>query len=469
MFRETGTPNLADWRKKSGKTLPRILLLVDEFRVFFAEDDAIANETKMILDRLVSQGRGFGIHVVLASQTLAGTYSLPRSITDQMAVRIVLQCTEADSRLALAEDNPEARLLSRPGEAIYNDQRGLIEGNHRFQVADMGNDEMRETIVRTHLTPRLHQWEGTRESPTIFEGHLPARAETSRQLNGAIYSPAWPAPSKFVDVWLGEPISMRAPTSVRFLRQGGANLLLVLRDEIQALTLLQMTLLGLAAQLPPESAAFHVVDVSSADGPLAGSLERLATSLRRHRCEVVPRRGLASKVETLAKEVTRRLRAESPERGSVFLILAGLHRMHDLRESDGSSVWGDQAPPDLRAAFATMVREGPELGVHTIAWADSPLAASRVLDRRMLADFGRRIVGSMSEQDSLTLIDDPLAGRINRPHRLIRYDEDRPGDLETFRPYAVSGLKWLTEAAAHIATRSDPPPKDPESQKEALS
>src|SRR5688572_2105613 len=101
----------------------RILLLVDEFRVFFAADDPIATEATMILDRLVSQGRAFGIHVVLASRTLAGGYSLPRSIGDQMAVRIVLMCTEADSRSALADDNPEARQLSRPGEAIYNDAR----------------------------------------------------------------------------------------------------------------------------------------------------------------------------------------------------------------------------------------------------------------------------------------------------------------------------------------------------------
>ena len=50
-------------RRKEGKDkkLPRILLLVDEFQEFFTQDDDIARQTTLILDRLVRQGRAFGI------------------------------------------------------------------------------------------------------------------------------------------------------------------------------------------------------------------------------------------------------------------------------------------------------------------------------------------------------------------------------------------------------------------------
>jgi hypothetical protein len=88
-----------------------------------------------ILDRLVRQGRAFGMHVMLGSQTLAGAYTLARTTIGQMAVRIALQCEESDSRLILSDDNPAARLLSRPGEAIYNAANGLVEGTTRFNVA----------------------------------------------------------------------------------------------------------------------------------------------------------------------------------------------------------------------------------------------------------------------------------------------------------------------------------------------
>ncbi|QLQ08987.1 MAG: DNA translocase FtsK [Anaerolineae bacterium] len=141
LFRKAGVDSLADYRAKNGLVTPRILLLVDEFQEFFTIDDSIASQASQILDRLVRQGRAFGIHVLLGSQTLAGAYSLARSTIDQMAVRIALQCSEADSRLILADDNPVARLLSRPGEAIYNAANGLVEGNNRFQVAWLSDEQ----------------------------------------------------------------------------------------------------------------------------------------------------------------------------------------------------------------------------------------------------------------------------------------------------------------------------------------
>src|SRR6185295_18599814 len=114
--------------------MPRSLLIIDEFQEFFTEEDRVSQAAALLLDRLVRQGRAFGIHVVLGSQTLGGAYTLARSTIDQMAVRIALQCSEADGRLILGDDNPAARMLSRPGEAIYNDANGLVEGNSLFQV-----------------------------------------------------------------------------------------------------------------------------------------------------------------------------------------------------------------------------------------------------------------------------------------------------------------------------------------------
>ena len=61
----------------------------------------------------------------------------------QMAVRIALQCSEADAHLILSEDNTAARLLTRPGEAIYNDANGMIEGNNLFQVVWLSDEQPR--------------------------------------------------------------------------------------------------------------------------------------------------------------------------------------------------------------------------------------------------------------------------------------------------------------------------------------
>src|SRR5439155_18814635 len=123
-------------------------------------------------DRLVRQGRAFGVHVLLGSQTIGGTSGLARSTIGQMAVRIALQTSEADSQLILGDNNSAARLLSRPGEAIYNDQGGLVEGNSPFQVAwlpDARKDHYLD-LVRRRADGRggVH-----RPSAVVFEGNAP--------------------------------------------------------------------------------------------------------------------------------------------------------------------------------------------------------------------------------------------------------------------------------------------------------
>src|SRR5262249_26470857 len=134
----------------NGTALPRILLIVDEFQEFFVEDDKLAQEASLLMDRLVRQGRAFGVHVILGSQTLGGAYSLARSTIDHTAVRIALQCSEADAHLILSRENTEAKLLSRPGEAIYNASHGLLEGNRLFQIVWLADSRRDELLRQLH-------------------------------------------------------------------------------------------------------------------------------------------------------------------------------------------------------------------------------------------------------------------------------------------------------------------------------
>ena len=115
-FRDAGVQDLSGYRNVPGTPpLPRILLIVDEFQEFFVEEDKLAQEAALWLDRLVRQGRAFGVHIILGSQSLGGAFTLARSTLGQMAVRIALQCSENDAHLILSENNIAPRMLSRPG------------------------------------------------------------------------------------------------------------------------------------------------------------------------------------------------------------------------------------------------------------------------------------------------------------------------------------------------------------------
>ena len=200
-----------------------------------------------MLDRLVRQGRAFGLHVLLGSQTLGGAYSLARSTIDQMAVRIALQCSDADAQLILSKDNTAARLLSRPGEAIYNDQNGLVEGNDPFQVVWL-SEEKREKVLEG-----LHERAGDKwPPPLVFAGNMHADLANNHLLTRQMASPAIP---KAPAAWLGEPVAIKDPTAATFRSLGGANLLVIGQNEEAARGLFTALCVSLAAQLPPAATA----------------------------------------------------------------------------------------------------------------------------------------------------------------------------------------------------------------------
>ncbi|MBA3710434.1 MAG: hypothetical protein H0W83_16645, partial [Planctomycetes bacterium] len=175
-FRKAGAQDLAAHRAAGGEYLPRILLLIDEFQEFFTEDDAIARDAALLLDRFVRQGRAFGVHVVLGSQTLGGSYALAKSSLGQMGVRIALPCNENDAHLLLHEDNDAARLLSRPGDALYNDRAGMVEGNSPFQVCWLPEELEARHLDEVAARATAEGWKPDRP-PVIFEGNGPSRLE----------------------------------------------------------------------------------------------------------------------------------------------------------------------------------------------------------------------------------------------------------------------------------------------------
>lgn len=460
-FRAAGVDGLADYREKSGQGLPRILLLVDEFQEFFTEDDTIASQAGQILDRLVRQGRAFGIHVLLGSQTLAGAYSLARSTIDQMAVRIALQCSEADSRLILADDNPAARLLSRPGEALYNAANGLVEGNNRFQVAWLPDDQRDRYLERIAALARdKERGAGAVESPVVFEGNAPAVLEPRQRhpLHDLLMAPVI-TPARVTRTWLGEPLAIRDAVTAGFRRQSGSNLLLVGQHDEAALGLLTIALVSLAAQLSHGNngagagSPFSLLDFGMVDAPSARVLpdlaEQLPVGVRLGR-----RRELPSIIGDLAEEVQRRLDADETTVPLRYLLLYGLHRARDLRqeESYGFSAFGSEpAPPSPAQQFTTILREGPEVGIHTIVWCDTLTNLNRSLDRRALREFALRVAFQMSAEDSTTLIDTPVASKLG-PYRAIFANEDE-GRLEKFRPYALPSEEWRAWATGALAAR----------------
>ncbi len=447
LFRSAGVQDVAGYRAvEGGEPMPRCLLVVDEFQEYFVQEDRISQGAAVLLDRIVRQGRAFGVHVILASQTLGGTYALARATLGQMAVRIAFQCDEADAYLIMGDENAAPRLLSRPGEGIYNDSAGAVEANSPFQAVWLP-DEERDRLL-AGIAGRLAGSGWGARAPVVFEGSAPARIEDNAELAAALARKPTSAPSAPVG-WLGAPNSIKGPTSAAFGRNGGANLLVVGQRDEATTSVLASAILSLAAQHPAGGARFVVVDGSASGEVRAGLLDVMQCVLP-HAVERVLPGEVPGTVHALAAELEERGREGAAGKASVYLVVFGLQGCKKLKPDDGFGFTGEPADPMANASvpFQTLVSEGPALGIHVLASVDSYNNVSRYLGRKGVSEFESRVLLQMSASDSSSLCDQPTASGLGLYGALIY--NDREGRLETFRPYLLPTEAWLRDVTARM-------------------
>ncbi len=433
LFRKVGAQDLPSYRRLSNAPLPRTLLLIDEFQEFFVADDRVAQGAALLLDRIVRQGRAFGIHVILGSQTLGGAYSLARATLGQMVVRIALQCNEADAALIMDDNNPAPRLLSRPGEAIYNDTAGSVEGNSPFQTVWIGDEERDNWLEKVNA---LTQSKALRAPGTVvFEGNAPADVRENVLLADLLATPRSEAVPR---AWLGAPNSIKGPTEAVFHRQSGNNLLLVGQREEAALAILGASLVALAAQ---GAARLILIEATTPDSPQRKFLESVGASLPRG--FTAARAGeLEAVMVELFTELTRRTADESAPGAPWFVVVHELQKFKKLRHEEDFSYSSDEPKaPSPGAVFDRLITEGPGVGIHVICTCDSYNSLARALSRKAVSEFELRVLFQMSANDSATLCDSPKASDLGL-HRALLHNGQQ-GVLETFRPYALPDAAWL--------------------------
>ncbi|MFM8469536.1 MAG: FtsK/SpoIIIE domain-containing protein [Limisphaerales bacterium] len=441
LFRRAGAQDLPGYRRLSGAKLPRTLLMIDEFQEFFVADDRVAQGAALLLDRIVRQGRAFGIHVILGSQTLGGAYSLARATLGQMVVRVALQCKVADAALIMEDNNPAPRLLSRPGEAIYNDEAGAVTGNSPFQTVWVADTEREDWLAK--VSARAQADGVKRPAPVVFEGNAPADVRDNELLSAALASPNQ---AEIPRLWLGAPNSIKGPTEAVFNRQSGNNLLIVGQRDEAAVAMLGASLIALAAQ---GAARLVLLEATPPESPPKRFFETVM--------QAVPRgtHAKAGDLETvmaeLDAELTRRTAADhGAGEAACFLVVHELQKFKKLRHEEDFSFSSDEPKaPAPGAVFDRLIREGPGVGMHVIVTCDSYNSLARAMSRKAISVFELRVLFQMSANDSATLCDSPAASDLGL-HRALLHN-GQMGFLEAFRPYALPEEEWLEEAGRSLA------------------
>lgn len=421
LLRSTGGRHagLQALREASGLVLPRVLLVFDEFQVLFARNDKVGLAASDLLETVIRQGRGFGIHVLLGSQSLSGLDALGAHVPQLLPVRILLPATELDGRKVLGDNNDAGQYLTSHGEGILNRAGGAVEANERFKGAMITEHDR---VIRIRDMRLKADREGFSRRPTVFEGNSSIPLDT---IDPVLFREELAASGTApVRLRVGSAMAVAGIADVELKREAGANVLVVMRDsegdgvgaapsDSPAYGLLAAAVTS--AALTP--AKIDIIDFMPVDD---GMDELLEVFLDHKRITLRRRRAFAPLIRELAAEVRDRVEQDDAYRPARIAFLFGIQRARELDSEIGSL----DADVELSETLEQVLRDGPEVGVHTWLWAGSVGGASRRLSSRMMRECSWRIAGKMSGDDSMSLIGTEQAADI-RERQLVLSNEDR--------------------------------------------
>ncbi|GAB3768389.1 FtsK/SpoIIIE domain-containing protein [Microlunatus parietis] len=428
-FKQRGVTDLSDYPPEPDRP-PRILLVLDEFQVMLEDDDDIAEEAARLLERLARLGRAYGVHLVLATQTLDGMSRLATrrgSIFGQVPIRIALKTTSADSQAILREGNRAAGLLRFRGQAVLNQNFGDPDDNRQILVTFADKPKLAE--LRRQLFAKAGP---AVRPPRIFHVGEPAR------LLDLAAAPQ-PAAGAGVAAWAGMPIAVtEQPVTIDVRPEPGAGVVVLGDGPADAWGVLSGLAVSSALAEAGRRPEFVIMDAVAGDPELDQHRQALINVLTGLGCGVEVVQGPAKIIDAIF-ELRTRLREGRVNQPS-HLLAYGLHAVPRMAvQLPGAFV----SPKD---ALQEIVREGPASGLITFGWWNRlPVATSQLSYTR--ADVSAAVF-LRHPQDGVRSVCGPRARWGSEPYRALVWDGINPEPIQVV-PFAP-----LTSADAdHLVRR----------------
>lgn len=420
-------------------------MVIDGLEDLIGLRDQRAREIATHLETVLHLGPAHGVYAILAVRSADNRFdevlnTIAQLPLEALGTRLVFDCHEqVASRVAeegvIERDGEETDL--RPGEARQLDVGAVkVERPVRLTVTTE-RDRYRLYRAIHDLAVR----KGISARPRIHDGTAPVRLELS-PLHQLVVNPDSRDARRTPRMWLGEPSGLGDPVEALLRRQEGANLLMVTdRQEFG----IGMILSALTSTLLVHGAGFEgrVLDFTPLDSGLTESVQTFAENWN---VKLDRRRNTAKVLDRVHRTVQDRLASQRYDSPPTVLFIAGLERARDLEP--GRHVPGE---PELAEVLAAILRDGPDVGVHVVAWSSTVDALNRRLGIGAQREFSLRVATKLDEEASDELLDGDSAVGLHA-NQAVMHDEDW-GRVVVFRPFVPPPVSWLAGLAAAAAGR----------------
>ncbi|HHQ4156179.1 FtsK/SpoIIIE domain-containing protein [Clostridium perfringens] len=460
IFKANEVENLKGYKDKTGKIMPRILLIIDEFTNLFNRNQGreITNNNAQLMKKIINQGRAFGINVIMASQTIKDTYdtTLAEETIEQMAVRIGLKCTPKDAAALMGADNNEiSKLGNEIGAAVYNNENGRGESS-RFRVAYV-NSECREEIL-ANVEERFKD-NYLDYKCRVFDGNDSVNVE--KDFNSVFNNDNAIKLSPYVyKVWIGEPIKIGEPVSIRF-NQGMNNVAIVSKDELHIERVLMYFMMSIVRQCRLLNANYVLPTINLIDynyNLLENSevINRLVQG-NSDLIETTDTKPASIIITDIYNEFISRREKNNFKANPMYLIINGLQKARDLLIKSSlsslkseSSLFGfsekNETTLTIGKMFEILLKEGGDYGIFVVITCDNLRSYTNIGEKLgyRLNDFiNLRIVFNMNGRDGERFIRSSQTETLNESTGIF-YD-DVMGIINKFRIYSEPTLEWIEE------------------------
>lgn len=392
LCRENDVNSIVELRRcKPDQTLPRRLVIIDEFQKLFEnENDYVAREANTIIHIIVQEYRKFGINLVLATQQLPSSSILP---VDLIANRVVFRSRprDFDSLISWPSGTPKPQLST--GECIYNSNSGSPYDNVRAQGFFMSKKDIDTILDQVTAFAQNYTYRNHIEMLSFRVKEQPLFSQIRLHPN---HTKLQTCP-KEVGVYFGRYIAISDyDTYISLRRENSNNVLIVGGDAQVARNTAICAAMSVMSVHEDNTMAAYVLNFVKDDDVLGEYIENtlLQKPFHESSCMVCNNNDAHDLLTQFSEEVESRKSGENDSTINVYLTIFGFHNSGIF---DRGGAYGNKESADSQL-LSYIIKNGPSVGVFTILQTDRIESVDRL--ECGINGFNYRVALQMSEKES---------------------------------------------------------------------
>lgn len=461
LFKKNHVDKIEEYREL-GKKMPRILVIMDEFHELFSNsNDEFAKKSAVIMERIVRQGRAFGVHLILASQSYSNITGIDRAVFDQMAVRIVLKCSKADANLLLDNGSSEIDQISidDPGRAVYNSEAGNKEYNSHFRVVYIDPSKHRRMLQ--DISDKTKSFADPKQPTRILLSNIEDNKYSVFNQFWTYSAANYKTPGR---LYIGEPLSVTNNMAMDFERKEYSNLLMIGSDTEKARSMFAFAILSLCINYwvihrkTPEKPFITLLNCKPLEDSYFKDTPQLLSEYLPQFVNYIAC-GDMNEVQDILSEYYDDVKSKGAVKTDKYFFVFGYQRAEELKSEKKLSQSEDidnlfnimpsannHPKPSPKEMFRQIVKSGAQAGIHTVIWQDSfaPLYQD---DKDMMSFFDMKVAFDMSPEDFSRFVSANDVSLMSE-NNAIYYNRAR--DNQKFRPYQTPDEDWLKEISERL-------------------